>query len=230
MIDPGSGLLLLMLGSWAAVDGAAAGQVMVSRPLVSGTLAGWILGDPALGLLVGALLEGLHLGELPAGGARLPEPGPAAVPAVTLAVILEGGGPGIAAGVAMGGVWSLLGGVTVTLLRRFNGWLTRDVATGAAGASGLALRHWACIGMDGMRGGALTGFGLILALSVSGVLAGRTWWTLGADVTVLLLVLPVLPAAGVLLRGWASSWRHGALFLLGLAGGVILWISAGAGA
>jgi hypothetical protein len=76
MIEPLSVLLLLLLGGWAALDGTAAGQFMISRPLVTGVLAGMLLGDPLTGLLTGAILELLHLGALPVGGCPPPGAGP----------------------------------------------------------------------------------------------------------------------------------------------------------
>ena len=85
-------LSLALLGGLLALDGTSVGQFMVSRPLVAGTLAGWWLGDPVLGLEVGAILELFHLAGVPAGGAHVPESGPASV--VAVAVAMSAGGPG----------------------------------------------------------------------------------------------------------------------------------------
>ncbi len=56
-------LLLSLLGGVLAVDGTSVGQFMVSRPLVAGVLAGWLLGDPMSGLWVGGILELLLQGH-----------------------------------------------------------------------------------------------------------------------------------------------------------------------
>src|SRR5690606_15616708 len=80
---------LLLLGGWMAVDGTSVGQIMVSRPLVAATLAGWVVGDPLAGLTAGVLLELFHLAVLPVGAARYPEGGPASVLAGSLYALSE---------------------------------------------------------------------------------------------------------------------------------------------
>ena len=77
-------LWISLLGGVLALDATSVGQFMVSRPLVCGLLAGWVLGDPATGLLVGALLELYLLVSFPSGGARFPEGATATVVAVAL--------------------------------------------------------------------------------------------------------------------------------------------------
>ena len=79
-------LSLALLGGLLALDATSVGQFMISRPLVAGTLAGWWLGDPAVGLEVGAILELFHLAGVPAGGSRVPESGPATVVAAAARV------------------------------------------------------------------------------------------------------------------------------------------------
>ena len=78
-------LLVSLLGGVLALDGTAVGQFMVSRPLVAGALTGWLVGSPAVGLAVGALLEAYLLVSFPSGGARYPEGATAAVVAVASA-------------------------------------------------------------------------------------------------------------------------------------------------
>lgn len=239
MSDPGTLALLLLLGTWAALDGTAVAQVMISRPLVSGTLAGWILGDPVTGLIVGGILEAAHLGELPAGGSRLPEPGPAAVPAVAAAVQLGGPG-GIAAGLALGAALSLLGGATVIGQRRLNGRMTLGIEEKGAAARTVAIRHWGCIALDALRGCLVTGGGLVLAAAVVAWIGnspggvrefdpGGGGWPggglgageFGPGVLLPVLLLPGALAAGALLRGWSPSLRRAAFFVAGVVGGVV---------
>ncbi len=225
-VDPAGALSLLLLGVWVALDGTSLGQFMVSRPLVAGTLAGFVLGDPGTGLLVGAILEVAHLGDLPAGGARLPEPGPGAVPAVWLAVA-AGGGTGVAAGVALGAAWSLLGGASLVLLRRLNGRLTRTVADGSSDPRGLALRFWGCLALDAGRGAILVGSGLVAAGYLARALPPGAAHGFGTGE--LLLLLPGALAAGALLRGWSPSRRRVLLLGVGAAGGLALGLVLGGG-
>jgi len=44
-------------GGVIGLDRTAAGQFMISQPIVAGPIAGWLLGDAATGLLIGAVLE-----------------------------------------------------------------------------------------------------------------------------------------------------------------------------
>jgi hypothetical protein len=191
---------------------------MVSRPLVSGTLAGWILGDPGVGFLVGGILEGAHLGGLPVGGARIAEPGPAAIPGVVAAVHL-GGAPGLAVGCGLGAVWSLVGGATIVWQRRLNGLVIGEPDAGAANARSLVLRHWGCVGMDAVRGTMLVGAGIEIARLVARL--GGGGWPLAEGSTIGVLLLPGAFAAGTLARRWSAgsgALRRGALLF---AGGVV---------
>ena len=56
-------LPLVLLGGVLALDATSVGQFMFSRPLVAGALAGWVVGDAALGLSVGVVLELYLLGS-----------------------------------------------------------------------------------------------------------------------------------------------------------------------
>lgn len=60
-------LILSSLGALLAMDYAMVGQFMVSQPLVVGGIFGALLGDPALGLFVGALVQLIWMGVIPVG-------------------------------------------------------------------------------------------------------------------------------------------------------------------
>ncbi len=228
MIEPLSLTLLLLLGGWAALDGTAAGQFMISRPLVMGVLAGILLGDPLTGILTGAILELLHLGALPVGGARLPEPGPATVPAVAAAVLVGGGG-GLALGLAWGVVGGWLGGASVSAHRRWNEHRTRGIDSGAWTFPRLARVHWTALATDGLRGMALVGMGLVLVMAVP-----EGWMEMAAverDQVVAAGVLGGCASLGRLCRGYLGVRpRRGVLLLLaGLGSGVLLGLLRGGG-
>lgn len=93
-MDPGVFLLAGIVAVLAGLDRTAAFQLMISRPIVAAPLTGWILGEPAAGLQVGALVELLWLGRLPVGAAIPPDDTQVAVGATALAA-----GVGDAAGV-----------------------------------------------------------------------------------------------------------------------------------
>lgn len=79
---------IVLLAVVAGLDRTAAFQVMLSRPLVVAPLAGWILGVPFDGLLVGSVVELLWLGRLPVGAAIPPDDTQVAVGAVALSVLM----------------------------------------------------------------------------------------------------------------------------------------------
>ncbi len=58
---------LSLAGGALALDRTAAFQIMVSRPIVTGPVIGFIMGNPMLGLAVGVILEILFIGDLPVG-------------------------------------------------------------------------------------------------------------------------------------------------------------------
>lgn len=68
------------------LDRVALIQIMISRPLVAGTLTGWVLGNPLVGMEVGMLLELLWLGRLPVGAAIPPDDTQVAVGATVMAL------------------------------------------------------------------------------------------------------------------------------------------------
>src|SRR5512147_1704047 len=70
---------LALLGGILGLDVVSFPQAMISRPLVAATLAGVLIGHPAGGLLIGAVLELIALETLPFGASRYPEWGSASV-------------------------------------------------------------------------------------------------------------------------------------------------------
>jgi len=80
----------LIMASLIAVicglDRTAALQLMLSRPIVAGPLAGLVLGEPLIGLQVGMLVELLWLGRLPVGASIPPDDTQIAIGATFLSV------------------------------------------------------------------------------------------------------------------------------------------------
>lgn len=63
------------------------GHTMISRPLVVGLVMGLVLGNPAVGLFIGASIEMIYLGVIPVGAAVPPDATSAAAIATALAII-----------------------------------------------------------------------------------------------------------------------------------------------
>jgi len=79
-------------GGLIGLDRTAVGQFMVSQPICAASLAGWMLGDAATGLLVGALLELIWLLDMPVGTFVPADSTVAAVFAAAIAILGSTGG------------------------------------------------------------------------------------------------------------------------------------------
>lgn len=213
---------LLLWGTIAGLDLASVGQVMVGRPLVAGIVAGLLVGDPAAGALVGVTLELFALDQLPVGGARYPDYGPAAVAGAATAAGapgLLGLGPAIAVALAVGYV----GEITVQLVRRGNSAdvQRRRAELDAGDLAGIRRVQWRGIGRDAVRALAVTLFGLVLAAAV------RRWLPLSLRGAVLVATVAVGAAVAVAVTGALRLGGRGparAWLAAGIVGG-IAWVA-----
>lgn len=80
-------ILAALVGGLISLDRTAFLQVMISQPLVAGTLVGFSLGDPVAGLTIGSVLQLLWIGDVPVGGSVPPNETAAAVIAVSISII-----------------------------------------------------------------------------------------------------------------------------------------------
>jgi len=203
-----------LLGGLLALDGTSVGQFMVSRPLAAGGLAGWALGDPGTGILVGAILELYLLVSFPSGGARFPEGAPATVVAVASTLVADGA---LALGVAIGLAWGQLGGVSVSLLRRVNGQFVPEAPT--ASSTRVSLAHGLAVTLDFARGTVLTLVGVVVGRAAVQAFVGA--WPWRTDDTIGLLLVGGAVSGGILLRSLGGFRRRRLLFAAGLALGII---------
>lgn len=155
---------LLLWGTLVGLDLVSLPQAMISRPLVAGTVAGWLVGDIEAGLRVGVLLELFALDVLPVGAVRYPDYGPATVAAVVLAA----GTPwklGLGLAVAFGLVLAVAGGWSLLVVRRWNARAIQRRAAALAAGESSAIRRLQYGGLlrDALRGFALTLLGVVLA-------------------------------------------------------------------
>jgi mannose/fructose/N-acetylgalactosamine-specific phosphotransferase system component IIC len=208
-------LWISLLGGLLALDATSAGQFMVSRPLISGTVTGWALGDAATGLVVGALLELYLLVSFPSGGARFPEGATATVVAVASATAAAGTGA-VALGVAIGLVWGQVGGITISVQRKLNGRFIPE--PGTAHPERVTSIHLAALAMDFVRGSAVTLVGALTGRFTVGALGPA--WPLEAGDSLGLLLVGGAVSAGILLRSLGGFRRRRVLFAVGIALGV----------
>jgi len=160
-------LPLLVWGTLVGLDLVSVPQAMISRPLVAGTVAGWLVGDAEAGLRIGVLFELFALDVLPVGAVRYPDYGPATVAAVALGA----GAPwelGLGLSVALGLVLAVLGGWSLQIVRRWNARaIQRRAAALAAGESSAIRRlQYGALLRDAARGFILTLLGIVLASTI----------------------------------------------------------------
>ncbi|MFQ5888884.1 MAG: PTS sugar transporter subunit IIC [Gemmatimonadota bacterium] len=221
-IGPGTWLLLVTCGAVCGVDAVSWPQLMLSRPLVAGTLGGTLLGDPAAGFMCGAILELLALAHPPYGAATYPDTGPAGV--VAGAGYAAAGGSGLAAlVVALLAGWAIgwLGARSVHLLRRINEGLLKPVEALAGEPARLERRHRTAIALDALRAGLITGgFALPTAIATR-LAAGSSLAPTAVAATAALLVVAVSGSAGSGARTLSASLHAWHLLLLGAA---VAWV------
>ena len=149
-------LALGLLGGVVGLDATSFPQVMLSRPIVAATLTGLLFGDPAAGLLLGALLEAFALLILPFGATRYPESGTAAAAATSAyaaATDLANNHQVLLLAVAFALIWEQVAGASVIFARRINERLVRArEGSPPLGAEQVQSRHLLAIGIDFVRG------------------------------------------------------------------------------
>jgi PTS system mannose-specific IIC component len=160
-------LSLLVWGTLVGLDLVSVPQAMISRPLVAGTIAGWLVGDVEAGLRIGVLFELFALDVLPVGAVRYPDYGPATV----AAVVLGAGAPwelSLGLSVALGLVLAVIGGWSLQIVRRWNARaIQRRAAALAAGESSAIRRlQYGALLRDAARGFILTLLGILAAAAI----------------------------------------------------------------
>ena len=113
---------IALLGGLIGLDRTAAGQFMVSEPVVAGPLTGWMLGDPTAGIIIGVVLELVWVLDIPIGAFV---PADATISAVSATAIAALGSAGNASLPVIG----------------FSIFLTAAMVPATMGADGI-IRHW----------------------------------------------------------------------------------------
>lgn len=217
---PVLGILLLAWGTVVGLDLVSVPQGLLSRPLVSASIAGWLVGDLEAGLRVGAVLELFALDVLPVGASRYPEYGPAAVGAALAAASLP---PliGIGVGVLLGLVVAILAGWSLGWLRHANARHVHRLATEVNGGSVQAIRklQWAGLGRDLLRSAGMTL--VAMALAYGSFLLGPLVWQFPTLVTEALIGVGLAAALSGAMRT-AGRGRRLAWMGVGVAVGLVV--------
>lgn len=218
--DPLHLLLLGLLGGLLALDATSLGQFMLSRPLVAAGLAGMVMGNPHAGIVVGVLLEAIHLAVLPVGAARYPEAGPAAVAAAGAYAGATSTQPvALLASVVFMLAWGWVGGRSVEALRRWNARVAVP-PEGPVDPGTVERIHARAMALDFVRGVGVTLVGVLVLgtlLETLGWIPFREPWTHPA------LALSAAAALASSLRLFGR--RRLPLFVAGAAAGaLLLWL------
>ncbi len=81
-------VILLLFAGFIALDTTGGPQVLISEPLVSCSIVGYILGSTDTGLMIGMMFQLLWFGYLPLGAVRIPDSNLAAfITAVSLITV-----------------------------------------------------------------------------------------------------------------------------------------------
>ncbi len=124
-------LALSIWGGIVSLDTTAAFQVMISRPLVSCSVVGLLLGNFPLGFTIGILLELIWLVEIPYGAAWFTEGNVGATVASAVAILLARHGgrtaPAIFIAFICAILVSVIGGWLVVAMRTVNGKLYQSL-------------------------------------------------------------------------------------------------------
>ncbi len=213
--------VLLVWGTVVGLDLVSVAQTMISRPLVAGTVAGLILGDPAAGATVGVILELFALDVMPVGAVRYPDYGVGTVAAVATAAHAPGViGTGIA--VCVGLAVAYLGEHSIRLVRN---WNTNDVRRfkeklDEGDPKAVVRIHLRGLSRDTLRSFAVTAIGLLVALAV------YRWFPVTVPGTVLVTVVVTGAALGAAAGGIVLAVGRGPglrWFAAGLALG-LFWV------
>lgn len=209
-----------------AVDGQACLHVIASQPIVAGVLAGWVYGDPSLGLTVGAYLQ--LVWAYGASPGRLPGPDAASGTVTGVAVAgafsssFSAGSVNMAFGLlaALAVAWSGTG--TEGWRRRANEklaeWALRRLREGHSGA--LWMAHVASVILTALRGAFVAGAGCAIGLTLGAMAINRF---AAMDFGAAFALIPCLGLASFFL-GIVRTERKGLAFF---AAGVAVALLAG---
>jgi mannose/fructose/N-acetylgalactosamine-specific phosphotransferase system component IIC len=211
-------LRLSLLGGLLGLDGTSVGQFMVSRPIVTGAIVGWALGEPTLGLAIGAMLELYLIVSFPTGGSRFPEGSTATVVAVAAAGGVEAAGA-VPLAIGVGLVWGQVGGASITRLRQLNSRLAPEPDDPSHGPRRIVAAHLGAIALDFLRGSVVTATGVWVGRLVVPALTHS--WPLSPTASTGLLLAGGAVSAGILLRDLGGFRRRRIAFVAGLALGLV---------
>lgn len=227
MIETSTLITLTAVGAVVGLDFVSFPQAMLSRPVVSATLGGFVCGNASAGLLVGVLLECFALETMPFGASRYPEWGPASVAAGAVAAV-----PGdqtvtlqlLPLAVLAGLVAAALGGQTLLWLRRINlAVAARYRAQLTAGDAGTLMAvHRAGIAIDCVRAAAVTALCVVALLALRDIVLEGVRTVSGSWSVMLAAGLAVGVGGGAIWKVVHTTKDYARYLFIGVVIGVLL--------
>ncbi|HET7602235.1 MAG TPA: PTS sugar transporter subunit IIC [Gemmatimonadales bacterium] len=210
-------VMLLVWGTVVALDLVSVPQVMIARPLVAGTVAGWIAGDFASGFRLAVVMELFALDVLPVGAARYPDYGPATVGGAVLVAHRGSWEESLGLAVALALVVASLGGWTLGRLRHRIGRAVQRSAPDleAGDVRSIGRLQLGSIMLDASRGLLLTAVALML------VFLTERYVALDAGTGALLSVIAVGSGIAAVTGGALRSAGRGPRLRWLVGGGVL---------
>jgi PTS system mannose-specific IIC component len=218
---------IAVIGGLIGLDRTAVGQFMISQPIVSGPLVGWVLGDLTAGIIIGVVLELIWVVDMPVGTFV---PANSTVSAVSATAIAALGSHGVATLPVIG--FSLLlttgmASVTMmvdTVIRKTNSRLVFVASAVSAAPSGRTLARAQLFGLMMFY---LKTFVLYLIFLPAGIAAVSLFNHLPEQVhRAMSLFVQLLPFLGVALIARRLSIKNVDLFLVAgfMIASAMVWI------
>ncbi len=187
-----------LVGGIIGLDRTAAGQFMISQPIVAAPLTGWILGDATAGLIIGAMLELIWVLDMPVGSFVPADATVSAVLATAVAALTcPGGAPRSVLGFS---ILLSVGTAPFTMMADtyVRSWNSRLVDAAHAVTNADAARSLSRAHLTGLCAFFLKSVVLYLLLLPAGLAAAALFMRSPATVQVAMeLFLKLLPLIGV---------------------------------
>ncbi len=191
-----------VIGAVIGLDRTAVGQFMISQPIVAGPITGWFLGEPAAGLIIGAVLEMIWVLDLPVGSFVPADVTVATVSATAITVLASQGKPpldvmGFSIVLTIG--MSPLSMALDTFIRKWNSRLVERAvsATGADPGTAVARAHLSGIVAFFLKSFVLNIFFIPVGLAAAALFL-RSPRNVHDAMEIFVRILPLLGAAVVL--------------------------------
>jgi mannose/fructose/N-acetylgalactosamine-specific phosphotransferase system component IIC len=213
-----------LLGAVVGLDMVSFPQMMLSRPLVSSTIAGAFVGRPGAGLLLGAVLELIALETLPFGASRYAEWGTAGVVGGAVMAGQPAGSAGalpVAMFVAL--ATAMFSSSSMVWVRTWNAREARRMhaAIDAGSPDDISAVQLRGLTMDLIRGFVVTFVALLILFPLSQEIVA-VWGVDAVHSRAVVTALAATVAAGAIWTLTHRAARAGWLFVLGLGAGTAL--------